>query len=154
MNNNTRRDQRTILLVEDSPEDYQMTIRSFQRSGLANPVHHCKDGDDALDYLHGRGAYSRPSRPSVILLDLNLPGTDGREVLTDIKSNPSLKSIPVIILTTSDHDRDVQRCYQLGANSYVKKPVDVRGFVEALERIKGFWFEVCIIPRTGVDSAA
>src|SRR5438105_2527750 len=93
-----------ILLVEDSPEDYQATVRAFQKAGLANPIFRCASGDDALDYLHRRGAYADPGRsprPGVILLDLNLPGTDGREVLAEVKADARLKAIPVIVLTTS-----------------------------------------------------
>src|SRR5215208_4460697 len=110
-----------ILLVEDSPEDVETTRRAFQRSGLRNPVFHCSTGDEALDYLFRRGAYADPAsspRPGVILLDLNLPGTDGREVLEEIKRDGDLKQIPVVVLTTSSDDRDVTACYRAGANSY------------------------------------
>ncbi|MBV9124993.1 MAG: response regulator, partial [Planctomycetes bacterium] len=102
-----------ILLVEDSPEDYEATVRVLRKSGLANPIFRCVDGDDALDFLHHRGAYADPARaprPSIILLDLNLPGTDGREVLTDIKRDEHLKLIPVIVLTTSRDERDISSC--------------------------------------------
>src|SRR5262245_37094272 len=112
-----------ILLVEDSPEDYQATVRAFQKAGLLNPIFRCRDGDDALDFLYRRRAYVDPERaprPGVILLDLNLPGTDGREVLAEVKGDESLKFIPVIVLTTSADERDVQGCYQAGANSYVQ----------------------------------
>jgi CheY-like chemotaxis protein len=139
-----------ILLVEDSPEDYEATVRAFNRSGLKNPIIRCEDGDTALDYLHRRGPYADPDsspRPGVILLDLNLPGTDGREVLQDIKSHESLRHIPVIILTTSMDERDVEACYQAGANSYIQKPVDMDGFLRAIERLNGYWFEVVVLPR-------
>jgi two-component system, response regulator len=139
-----------ILLVEDSPEDYEATVRAFNRSGLKNPIIRCEDGDTALDYLHRRGPYADPDtspRPGVILLDLNLPGTDGREVLQDIKSHENLRHIPVIILTTSMDERDVDACYQAGANSYIQKPVDMEGFLRAIERLNGYWFEVVVLPR-------
>jgi CheY-like chemotaxis protein len=139
-----------ILLVEDSPEDYEATVRAFKRSGLKNPIFRCEDGDNALDFLHRRGRYENPDespRPGVILLDLNLPGTDGREVLTEIKKDEQLKQIPVIVLTTSNDSRDVDSCYQAGANSYIQKPVDMEGFIRAIERLKGYWFEVVVLPQ-------
>jgi CheY-like chemotaxis protein len=139
-----------ILLVEDSPEDYEATVRAFKRSGLKNPIFRCEDGDNALDFLHRRGRYENPEespRPGVILLDLNLPGTDGREVLTEIKQDDQLKLIPVIVLTTSNDARDVDSCYQAGANSYIQKPVDMEGFIRAIERLKGYWFEVVVLPQ-------
>ncbi len=139
-----------ILLVEDSPEDFETTERAFRRSGLKNPIYRCADGDEALDYLHRRGRYSEPAtapRPGVILLDLNLPGTDGREVLSEIKNDPLLKQIPVIVLTTSKDERDIEVCYRCGANSYIQKPVDLDGFMKAIERLNDYWFEVVILPK-------
>jgi CheY-like chemotaxis protein len=136
--------------VEDSPEDFETTERAFRRAGLKNPIFRCADGDEALDFLHRRGRYADPAkapRPGVVLLDLNLPGTDGREVLTEIKSDPDLKQIPVIVLTTSRDDRDVEVCYRCGANSYIQKPVDIDGFMKAIERLNDYWFEVVILPR-------
>jgi CheY-like chemotaxis protein len=140
----------TILLVEDSPEDFEATVRALRKAGLANPIARCEDGDDALDYLHRRGRYAEASasRPGIVLLDLNLPGTDGRDVLAEIKSDASLRAIPVVILTTSTDERDVERCYAAGANSYIKKPVDLDGFMRAIQRLKEFWFEIVIVPRT------
>ena len=117
-----------LLLVEDSPED-RMPRSGRSRKRLANPIFSCVDGDDALDFLYRRGKYAdgaAPRGPGVILLDLNLPGTDGREVLAEIKSDESLKNIPVIVLTTSTDERDIGGCYQAGANSYVRKPVNCR----------------------------
>lgn len=139
-----------ILLVEDSPEDFETTERAFRRSGLKNPIFRCADGDEALDFLHRRGRFADPAkapRPGVILLDLNLPGTDGREVLSEIKADPYLKQIPVIVLTTSRDDRDIEVCYRCGANSYIQKPVDIDGFMKAIERLNDYWFEVVILPR-------
>jgi CheY-like chemotaxis protein len=139
-----------ILLVEDSPEDYEATERAFRRSGLKNPIHRCADGDEALDYLFRRGAFADPARsprPGIILLDLNLPGTDGREVLETVKGDEVLRQIPVIVLTTSSDERDVQACYLAGANSYIQKPVDLEGFMKAIERLHDYWFEVVILPR-------
>ena len=140
----------SILLVEDSPEDYETTTRALRKAGLANPIVHCSDGDDALDFLRHQGRHAgagRASRPGVILLDLNLPGTDGREVLAEVKGNDRLKQIPVIVLTTSTDDRDIQKCYLAGANSYIQKPVDLLGFIRAIQQLKDYWFEVVILPR-------
>jgi two-component system response regulator len=136
-----------ILLVEDSPEDFETTQRAFRRSGLKNPILRCADGDEALDFLFRRGAHADAPRPGVVLLDLNLPGTDGREVLSEIKASDDLKQIPVIVLTTSADERDVQACYQAGASSYIQKPVDVEGFMKAIERLNDYWFEVVILPK-------
>lgn len=142
--------QQLILLVEDSAEDVEATRRAFGRSGLRNPVQWCPDGDDALDYLRHRGRYAPPApapRPGIILLDLNLPGTDGRDVLEEIKGDPALRDIPVVVLTTSVDDKDVEACYRAGANSYVQKPVDLDGFMRAMQRLKDYWFEVVVLPR-------
>ncbi|HJX27033.1 MAG TPA: response regulator [Thermoanaerobaculia bacterium] len=139
-----------ILLVEDSPEDFEATVRAFKKSGLRNPIVRCEDGDSALDYLFRRGRWEEPEsspRPGVILLDLNLPGTDGREVLQEIKKHDQLRHIPIIVLTTSNDERDVEACYQAGANSYVQKPVDMDGFIRAIERLNGYWFEVVVLPK-------
>jgi CheY-like chemotaxis protein len=139
-----------ILLVEDSPEDCTATVRALQRSGLKNTIVNCSTGDEALDYLYQRGGYAdaaKATRPSLILLDLNLPGTDGREVLEQIKSDELLRQIPVVVLTTSIDDRDIKSCYRAGANSYMQKPVDIEGFFQAIQRLKDYWFEVVILPK-------
>jgi CheY-like chemotaxis protein len=141
--------QRPLLLVEDSPEDFEATTRALKKAGLTRPIVRCHDGDECLDYLHRRGRYSdveTAPRPILIMLDLNLPGTDGREVLTEIKTDCVLRSIPVIVLTTSTDERDIERCYQAGANGYITKPVDLAGFMRAIQRFKDFWFETVIIP--------
>jgi CheY-like chemotaxis protein len=141
-----------ILLVEDSPEDFEATRRAFRKSGLKNPLVRCEDGDQALDYLYRRGEYADPAsspRPGVILLDLNLPGTDGRQVLNEIKRDERLHDIPVVVLTTSADERDISACYRAGANSYIQKPVDIDGFMKAIERLNGYWFEVVILPKGG-----
>jgi len=146
----TQQAAQLILLVEDNPEDFETTLRAFQKTNVCNPVFHCEDGDDALDYLYRRGPYAEPGkapRPGVILLDLNLPGTDGREVLREIKTDPELKRIPVIVLTTSSDDRDIRSCYDDGANSYVQKPVDLNGFIQAIQHLKDYWFEISLLPK-------
>jgi CheY-like chemotaxis protein len=136
-------------VVEDSPEDFETTVRGLKRAGFTNPVFRCEDGEDALNYLYMRGPYALPGqaiRPGMILLDLNLPGTDGREVLAEIKSDPKLRAIPVIVLTTSRDERDITTCYDAGANSYIQKPVRLEEFMRAIERLKTYWFEVVILP--------
>lgn len=140
---------RPILLIDDNDEDVEITQRAFRKSGMANPVFRCRDGDEALDFLFQRGEFSEPAkapRPGIILLDLNMPGTDGREVLEKVKKNPELKKIPIIVLTTSNDERDIEDCYEMGANSYVQKPVTLQGYMEAIQRMKDFWFDIVIIP--------
>ena len=140
----------TLLVVEDSDDDFHATVRAFKKAGLSNPVQRCTNGDQALDYLFRRGEFADPAKyamPGLILLDLNLPGTDGREVLRVLKADPDLRSLPVIVLTTSSAEQDVQRCYDYGANSYMQKPVDLQGFVVAITRLKEFWFEVAVLPK-------
>jgi len=139
---------RPILVVEDSPEDFEATRRSLQRGGLLHPLVHLGNGDEALDYLFRRGHFARDRspRPRLILLDLNLPGTDGREVLASIKADDDLRQIPVIVFSTSRDHRDVEACYRAGANSYVQKPVDLPEFRRALDSVKSYWFETVLLP--------
>lgn len=141
---------RYILLVEDSDVDYETVLRAFKKGNLSNPVIRCEDGDEALDYLHRRNRFAAPGaapRPALVLLDLNLPGTDGREVLEEMKSDENLKEIPVIVMTTSSDQRDVERCYRHGANSYVAKPVSFEGYMEAVRRLHSYWFETVMLPE-------
>jgi len=140
----------TILMVEDSPVDFKTCKRAFKEAGLLNPLYHVRDGDEALDYLYRRSDYrdlAKSPRPQLILLDLNLPGTDGREVLQVVKNDPSLRSIAVVVLTTSEDPKDVAKCYQAGANSYIQKPVHIEGFFEAIARLQEYWFEISILPN-------
>jgi len=139
-----------ILMVEDSPEDFHTMLRAFQKAGLVNPLVWCEDGDEALEYLFCRGKFAPPAhgpRPGIILLDLNLPGTDGHEVLSVVKSNAELKKIPVIILTTSSAEQDIDRCYAAGASSYICKPVGLENFMQAIQRLKEYWFEIAVFPK-------
>lgn len=139
-----------ILLIEDSPEDYETTIRSFAKAGVANAIYHCQDGGEAIDFLFHRGEYVDPAsspRPAVILLDLNMPGTGGREVLAQIKNDENLKAVPVIVLTTSNDHRDIDSCYRVGANSHIQKPVNLSKFIEAILRLSDYWFEIVILPK-------
>ncbi len=127
-----------------------MIVRAFKKAKLANPTYRCEDGDDALDFLFHRGSYAAPNeppQPGIILLDLNLPGTDGHEVLAELKRSPDLQHIPVIVLTTSSDERDIERSYRNGANSYITKPVTFSGFTEAVQRLTDYWFSIVILPR-------
>lgn len=135
-----------VLIVEDSDADFEATRRAFKKSDLKNPIHRCQEGDEAMDFIFQRGIYQDAARPGIILLDLNLPGTDGKEILHDIKQNDSLKTIPVVVLSTSNHSEDVEDCYSRGANSYIQKPVDMEGLFVAISRLKNYWFETVILP--------
>lgn len=139
----------SILIVEDSEDDYEATLRAFKKVNLHNPIHWCSSGQDALDFLKHDGKYrdTRDQKPGLILLDLNMPGLDGRKTLQLLKAHDHLKCIPVIILTTSSDERDVQACYQLGANTYVQKPVSFDGLMEAIKRLKEYWFEIALLPK-------
>jgi CheY-like chemotaxis protein len=130
-----------ILLVEDNPNDLELTLIALERSQLANEVVIVRDGADALDYLHGRGAYAsrEQGNPAVVLLDLKLPKVDGLEVLADIRGNAQLKSMPVVMLTSSKEEQDLIRSYELGVNAYVVKPVDFAEFVRAIADLGIFW---------------
>ena len=126
------------------------TQRGLRNSGLANPIVHVTTGEAALDYLYRRGKYTDEAyqgQPSVVLLDLNLPGIDGAEVLESIRADANLQLLPVIMLTTSDSPEDVERVYRAGASSYVRKPVDLDRFMEAIRRLREYWFEVVVLPR-------
>lgn len=146
----TIKQTQTILIVEDSPEDFEATVRAFKKSGLANPIHRCIDGEEALDYLYRRDSYADPEkspRPGLIMLDLNMPGLDGRGLLTMIKSDCNLKKIPIVVFTTSTDERDIDKCYKEGANSYISKPVDLNGLMAAIQRLHDYWFEIVILPK-------
>lgn len=141
--------EHTLLIVEDSPEDLEATLRALARTGRERAVRHCADGDEALDYLLRRGRFAAPGaapRPSLVLLDLNLPGTDGREILAELKEHESLRTIPVVVLTTSGDPQDVDACYRAGASGYVQKPVLHDDLVAALRRLEDFWFGTVELP--------
>ncbi len=143
-------DNRVVLLVEDSAADAYATQRGLRKSGLANPIVHVTTGEAALDYLHQRGDYAGEAYqglPSVVLLDLNLPGIDGAEVLEHVRAHEPLKLLPVVMLTTSEAPEDVERVYRAGASSYVCKPVDLDRFMDAIRRLREYWFEVVVLPR-------
>lgn len=131
-----------ILFVEDSMDDARLTIRALTKSGLTNKLYHVKDGAEALDFLYCKGNYvSRniQDRPKMILLDLKMPKVSGMEVLEKIKSDPDMITLPVIILTSSKEDPDIKRCYALGANSYIVKPVESDNFFQAMKELGLYW---------------
>jgi CheY-like chemotaxis protein len=136
-----------VLLVEDSPGDVRLTREAFKDAKVHINLHVASDGVEAMDFLNRVGKHSSVPRPDLILLDLDLPKKDGREVLEEIKQSPALKSIPVVILTTSASDADILRSYSLHANCYITKPVNLDGFLEVVKSIDGFWLSVVKLPR-------
>lgn len=137
-----------MLIVEDSDEDFESIRWAFWKSGVARIMNRCTDGEDALDYLCRRGRYSDPAispRPSLIWLDLNLPGTSGQEVLEHIKGDEGLKAIPTLVVTTSSNQQDIELCYRRGANSYIVKPLDLDRLAETVKQIDGYWFGTAVL---------
>lgn len=141
-----------ILLVEDNPADADLTCETLEESKLRVQMSVAMDGVQALAMLTRRGEFADLVRPDLILLDLNLPKKDGRQVLAEIKAHPELRGIPVVILTSSDAEKDIAQSYALGANCYVTKPVDLRAFQTIVQAVEGFWFTVVKLP--GVDQEA
>ncbi|MFF1546065.1 response regulator [Streptomyces sp. NPDC058291] len=138
-----------VLLVEDDPGDELMTREAFEDNKIGNTLHVVRDGEEALDFLYRRGGHADAPRPDLILLDLNLPKYDGRQVLETIKSDPDLSHIPVVVLTTSAAEEDILRSYRLHANAYVTKPVDLDQFIAAVRQIDDFFVQVVRLPRSG-----
>ena len=136
-----------ILLVEDNLGDARLTREALKEGKVYNNLHWVKDGVEALEFLHRKGKYAGSPRPDIILLDLNLPKKDGREVLQDIKNDEKLKRIPVVILTTSKAEEDVLKSYNLHANCYVTKPVDLEQFIVVVKSIDMFWLTVVTLPN-------
>ena len=140
----------TILIADDDAEDRYLTQQALQAARLANDIHFVEDGEQLLDYLYRRGNYASAEvspRPGLILLDLNMPRLDGRQALAAIKAEPSLREIPVVVLTTSQAEEDVYRSYHLGVNSFVTKPVTFEGLAEVMKVIGRYWFEIVELPR-------
>jgi two-component system, chemotaxis family, response regulator Rcp1 len=135
-----------ILLIEDNPADVRLTVEVFKDSRIVNHISVAADGEEALVFLQKRGKYSGADRPDLIILDLNLPRKDGREVLSEIKADPELKTIPIIVLTTSDADQDVWKAYNSGVNSYITKPVDLEQFIRIFRSIEDFWLTIVKLP--------
>jgi CheY-like chemotaxis protein len=135
-----------VLLVEDDPGDVLMTREAFDHYKITNQLHVVEDGEEAINFLRRRGAYQHAPRPGLILLDLNLPRKDGREVLAEIKADPDLCDIPVVMLTTSSADEDILSSYKLHANAYVTKPVNFDRFVDVIQQIDHFFVSVVSLP--------
>jgi chemotaxis family two-component system response regulator Rcp1 len=144
MTDDTSDDPIEILLVEDNPADVRLTVEVFKQAKLRNVLHIAEDGETALAMLRDPAR----RRPDLILLDLNLPGIDGREVLQDIKSDPALLSIPVCILTTSRAEQDILNAYQRHTNCYIVKPVDLNQFIQVVQQIQDFWFAIVKLPAS------
>ncbi len=144
-----------ILMADDDEDDRMLTADALQVSKLANTLTTVNDGEELMDYLHRRGKYAPPAsapRPGIVLLDLNMPKMDGREALREMKSDPELRTIPVVVLTTSKAEEDIERTYNLGANSFIVKPVTFERLVESLQVITEYWFEVVRLPSRARES--
>ncbi len=138
-----------ILMAEDDPDDRFLAREALTESRLANELYFVENGEELLDYLYHRGRYAHPSsspRPGIILLDLNMPRMDGRQALAQIKTDPNLHHIPIVILTTSQAEEDILRSYDLGANAYITKPVTFDGLVQVMSTLGIFWFEIVRLP--------
>ena len=135
-----------ILLIEDNPGDVRLTIEALKEGKIKNNLNVCGDGEKAIDYLYRRDLHTDTPRPDLILLDLNLPRIDGRDILLKIKEDPDLKRIPVVILTTSKAEEDIIKSYNLHANCYITKPVDLDQFISVVKGIKDFWFKIVKLP--------
>lgn len=144
MENNARSIE--ILLVDDNPGDVRLTLEAMRETKMNNRIHVVEDGVEAMDFLRRQRRFGDAPRPGLILLDLNLPRKDGREVLAEVKADPALKRIPVVVLTTSGSEEDVLRAYDLQANCYVTKPVDLAQFMKIVARIDEFWVKVVTLP--------
>ena len=142
-------DSLNILLVEDNRADVELTLEAFRQIHSSNQIHVCRDGEEALDFLLRRGRYMAEAsapRPDLILLDLNLPGTSGAEVLQVVKQSEELRNIPIVMLTTSNRKEDIGRCYRLGANSYLTKPVQFQDCVDMVKDLENYWLKLNKLP--------
>lgn len=138
-----------ILLVEDNPGDVRLTIEALKESKIRNRLHIARDGEEAMDFVRHRGEFTDAPRPDVILLDLNLPRKDGREVLKEIKEDENLKRIPVAVITISSAEEDILKSYNLHANCYIQKPIGIDQFVKVVQSIEDFWFTIVTLPSNG-----
>lgn len=140
----------TILMADDDEEDRMLTKKAFELNRVGNDLRFVEDGEDLLDYLYHRGKYEGGAgapRPGIILLDLNMPRLDGREALEVIKRDPTLRRIPVVVMTTSEADQDIARSYDLGANSYVTKPVTFESLAQVIKALDQYWFDIVALPE-------
>jgi len=146
MTSHSHGEQIEILLVEDSPDDADLTIDALREGKVRNRISHVEDGVEAMAFLRRQGKHASAPRPDLILLDLNLPRKNGREVLAEIKQDPDLRRIPVVIMTSSDDEKDIVAAYNLHVNCYVTKPVDLDQFVRVVKSIEHFWFTIVKLP--------
>ncbi len=145
----------TILMAEDDPDDRMLTQEAWEENRLANALHFVENGEELMDYLHRRGRYTHLANaplPGLILLDLNMPRKDGREALQEIKADPHLRRIPIVVLTTSKAEEDILRSYDLGANSFVIKPVTFEALVEVTKTLAMYWFQLVELPPSGKEA--
>lgn len=138
-----------LLVVEDSDQDFICLQKILTKLSVSNPIYRCTDGDEAIDFLYSQGDYDSTAvpRPGVILLDLNLPGIDGKEVLKKVKQDEALKTIPVVVFTTSCDPQDINSCYKYGANGYMLKPIDLANLKKTIQVFVDNWLEVCLLPH-------
>jgi chemotaxis family two-component system response regulator Rcp1 len=149
MNNRKTGKPVEILLVEDNPGDVRLTKEALKEGKVLNKLHVTRDGVEAMEFLRQKGKYAKTPRPVLVLLDLNLPKKDGREVLAEIKADKDLKRIPVVILTVSQAEEDILRSYNLSANCYIIKPVDWEQFIKVVKSVEDFWFAIVTLPSNG-----
>ncbi|WP_436902894.1 response regulator [Halovenus halobia] len=142
----TDREPIEILLAEDNPGDVKLTRKALDKGDLLNNLHVVNDGVETMKFLRSEGEYADTPMPDLLLLDLNMPKKDGRQVMEDMDADPQLRRIPVVVLTSSEAEEDVVRSYELSANAYLTKPVDFDGFVEIINRLENFWFEIVKMP--------
>lgn len=144
-----------LLLIEDSDEDFEAFGRMLRKSSIKVPIYRCTNGDEALEFLQHKGDYFdliKAPRPAIIVLDLNLPGTDGREVLQEIKQDENIKNIPVVVLTTSSNPKDIDICYHYGISGYILKPMDIKKLMSTVQVLIEYWLDTVILPEQQVES--
>ena len=147
--------QKPLLIIEDSDEDFAALTRMIAKAHVSNPVYRCEDGEEALDFLYHQGEYQDKSlapRPSLIILDLNLPGTDGREVLAEVKQDQDLQRIPIVIFSTSSNPKDVDACYRYGISGYLVKPMGTDHLNKLVKTFLEYWFQVVELPNSGINN--
>ena len=150
-----KKNQQPLLIIEDSDEDFEALERMIIKAQISNPIYRCEDGEEALDFLFHEGEYEDESlspRPSLIVLDLNLPGTDGREVLAELKQNQDLQTIPVVIFSTSSNPKDIDACYRQGISGYIVKPMDTQRLNQLVQTFLEYWFNVVELPSSVINN--
>ena len=141
---------KSILVAEDNDDDFEFMEHAFKKYNIQNYIHRCLNGFEVMDYLHQRGRFvdvKENLRPQIILLDINMPKKDGYDVIKELKVHPEYCRIPIIVLTTSDDELDIKKCYELGANSYIVKPITLQAYLEATRLIKDYWLNLTVLPK-------